>query len=226
MERCIEVGDCGYDAWDHTWAVEGGADLLAQHMMRIQAGLSMSGNYPLDNTLNALGPLVYYGEIDGPHYAFSFGYGTASWVLLDLVRRSVDAGATFEDAIGAVARGAFEGWYGHGRDGVERPGLDARMHAMLGADWEPLDAVMLALLSIGADDRIVDPVLKVPFLFEAWRYIQPGGVFRLGAGHAVDLAVVGIGFAHYRLHDDDGLGGTLRASTPTTAMEWAVVRVR
>ncbi|HSJ16160.1 MAG TPA: hypothetical protein VK939_17270 [Longimicrobiales bacterium] len=227
MKRCVELGDCGYDVWDYRWSVEGGADFLTQQLMRIELGFALNGNYSLDGIVsNALGPLIYYGDFEHPHYVFSEGYGASSWLLTDLLHRALAAGAAFDAAMGAIAMGALEGWYGKGRDGVQRPGLAARTRTLLGNDWEPLPATLQALLALGADDRISSGSLQVPFVSEAWNRIRPGGTFRLGDGLAIDVAVRGLTYGHYRIEDAAGLGGAIEAATPGAPMEWAIVRTR
>ena len=227
MKRCAEIGDCGADLWAYRWAVEGGADFLTQQQMRVQLGLSLNGNYPLDGPVSgSLGGLVYWGELLEPHYGFSDGYGSSGWFLTDLMYRAIAAGVPYEAAVGEVAMGAFEGWFGYGTNGVMRPGLATRSRAWFGPAWEPVPAAIEALLAIAADDRTGSASLRVPYVLEAWRRIAPGGEFVLGQSRSVVMQGRGLTFAYYKIIDADGLGGTIQLSARDAGLEWSILRIR
>ena len=226
MKQCVAAGDCGGDMWSYRWAVEGGADFLTQQMMRVEIGYTLGGNYPLDGPVaRSMGGTIYWGQDLTPHYGFSEGYGSASWLMTDLMHRAIAAGSSYEDAIGAIAIGALEGWFGNGRE-VTRTGLANRMRSIFGPGWEPAPAALQALLALGADDRATSADLQVPYVLEAWRHLRPGGQLRLGEGTSVRVQARGLTFAHYDVRDPTGLGGTLHLSAGDAELDWAIVRVR
>ena len=226
MRRCVQVGDCDYDIWNHSWAIEGGAELFNEITLASLYGFMLDGNYPVTGMIhNVLGTLFMVG--DPWHYWFSAGYASASWFLKDIMERAVVAGADRNAAMSAIARGSIEGWFGYReRGGVKRPGLTERMSTLLGQAWDPALAAPLAAVALAADDLTTNPVLQVPFLHNAWDQWKPSTTFVLGQGSGMDLTLIGVVFGHYRVQDPDGSGGSIQLAANVAGLEWRVVRVR
>jgi hypothetical protein len=226
MHRCVTLADCGYDFWYHRWAVEGGAELANEIMLAARYGYQPTGNHPISgNILNVLGTV--FGSGAPPHFSFDRGYATSSWFLKDVVQRMLDAGLTRAVALAAAARGSFEGWFGQRADGgPRRPGLQDRVSALTGTAWDPVTAALMGVITLGADDLTGRPDLQVPFLRNAWDYWAPSATFTLGDATTFATSLWGISFAHYRLVDPLGLGGSILIEAAVPGIEWGIVRVR
>jgi hypothetical protein len=224
MERCRTHNDCGYSYWNYRWAVEGGAELLTEHLMAQLLGFSFAGNHPYAGLIhNVFGFISSYGA-DTPHYNWDFGYGSVTWLLRDFVVRAVRAGASLEDAFAAVERGALEGWFGHQPGVPQALGLRGRMQQIVG-DFDPVPATLRALLTVAADDLTADPTLQAPFLLDAWDRVRAATSYQLDGAASTSVTVQGTTFAHFTITDPAGLGGSIELKS-AAPLEWAIVRLK
>lgn len=229
---CVETGKCGGGGADR-WAIEGGALFMAEEAQRIGKGrsftqnsswLDYSGDYPL---------LVGHSSIDS--WAFGRGYGSSEWFFRDLVWRLTQAGVPYETAMAAVNRGTEEGWNGYyfyGGSPTEPPlvgrreGLKGRISELLGHDWDPLDALLRAAISLAVDDLTANPELQNPSILRAWERMPPSATFRTGEGTRVVGSPEGWNFAYFRI-EESGRGGSLRMLTsPDNGVYWVLARTK
>ena len=201
-----------------TWAVEGGADYLANEALRRKAGGPLTG---------APEPVVYWNCCSVPLLSlwFNYGYVNSSWFLRDQVARAVVAGADYESALAAVSRGALEGWYGlapqRPAGAAPRGGLAARLTTLLGTAWNPLDAFEASVWSLGMDESPAPDVYQYP----AYTDYHYGIVGIIQAGTALAGTIEGDTFGHVEL-EDGGAGGAYRFNVAADGFVWAVGRVR
>jgi hypothetical protein len=144
-----------------------------------------------------------------------------------MVRR----GTPSDEALAQVARGAMEGWFGIDAAGVRRQGLADRMRAVLGAGWDPADAVLLWTLTQAADDQTDAAELNNPVYDHA---ADPGDPNAWQA--ATDEVQAGRGFAYqvtrgagtsfFVRMKDAGQGGTVSLSATVAGTRWMVARLK
>lgn len=211
------------------WGAEGGADLIAYEVLRRVAGVPWGANATVAQVGTSTGyarPMAQEAAASG---VLTLGYSDASSFQRDLVARLVDRGRPLLDAYREVSRGSLEDWFGVEPFGAQRLGLAARMRAVMDADWEPSTAILLYLLSQGADDRVNSTVLRNPFWMDAWRDF--GGDNRnleLRAGTGADVvanAALRMSGGVVRLVVSDGRAAvSLSSSEPD--VRWAIARTR
>lgn len=229
---CVETGKCGNGGADR-WAIEGGAVFMAEEALRIAKGSSFpqnsswqdySGNYPL---------LVGHTSIDS--WAFGRGYGSSEWFFRDVVWRLTQAGVPYEAATAAVNRGAEEGWNGYYTYGGsptepglvgQRKGLTRRIRELLGHDWNPLDALLRAAISLTVDDLTSNAELQNPSILRAWERMPASATLKTGEGTRIVGSPEGWNFAYFRIRET-GRGGSLRMrSSPENGVYWVVARTK
>jgi len=144
-----------------------------------------------------------------------------------MARRGVAA----DEALAQVSRGAVEGWYGTDAAGVRRQGLAARVRAVLGAQWEPADAVLLWTLTQAADDQTDFAELNNPVFDHAadpdndyaWKAaldeVQPGRSFAYQVQRSA-------GSSFFVRVKDGGSGGTVSLSASVEATRWMIARIK
>jgi len=226
---CTGLGIC-QDGPRSNWGMEGGAEYLAQESIRLSKGIRENAN---DQT-----PLFLYGSYSffgccaavGTGAAFGYGYGGASWFVRDLVTRLRSQGVDFATAVGAVSRGAVEGWYGQLVFGGVWPGggLSARLAPYFGANWDIVQIFLHGAASFALDDRVsATSGFGVPATLNSWQDLISGPEVRLmaGSGDRVVTQPAGTSFA-WVLLDDRFLGGVYSFTTGAPDVQWLLVRVR
>src|SRR3954447_7950387 len=214
------------------WALEGTADLVAMEVVRRSLGIGASANWgwqsrlrvPNDGVTYALQPADTRGRV-------SRGYYDAASFLQDVQLRMVRRGTSADEALSQVARGAVEGWYGVDGAGVRRTGLAERARAVLGAGWEPADAVLLWTLTQAADDQSDAPELNNAAYAAVSdndnAYAWKGAVDEVQAGRSFAYQVTrAAGSSFYVRVRDDGPGGILSLSANVGGTRWMVARIR
>jgi hypothetical protein len=214
------------------WAMEGTADLLAMDLVRRSLGISLTSNWGWENHLRGSNDAIAYAlQPADTRGRLSRGYYDAASFLQDVQVRMARRGVSADDALLQVARGAVEGWFGVDGAGVRRAGLATRVQAVLGADWQPADAVLLWTLTQAADDQGDSPELNNPVYASTSDSENPNAW-----KSAIDEVQVGRGFAYQvtrapgssffvRLKDD-GKGGTVSLSANVDGARWMIARVR
>jgi hypothetical protein len=214
------------------WAVEGGAALFQSELTRSVLGLPFLGNENYDG--------IAVGDARFPlsTYAYSVvnltaGYGDAASMLRDFVQRLVVSGMSFDAALREVLVGAMEGWYGINEEGIAAgPGLTARMRQRLGAQWEPVDALLDWTMSQAADDLTDNPrfqnlTVRRTMPATSTNMIRPHSLIRNGLAFSVRRPPGNTGVFEI----EDAAGGSYAAEgtvqgTPSDALEWLVLRIR
>ncbi len=225
MRQCATAGDCGSGTFQHRWAVEGIAEFLKQLALADRHGLGWSGNHSLSGRI--LGLLGKQSWVPGNGSPFDAGYDNSSWFFHDQLARGLRAGLPTDRLLQALARGAYDGWFGWRMDGgPARRGLVGRMAELRGAAWDPVVELLTGVLTLAADDRTASAALQFPWLENAWSRWPSSGLIDLGQGQALALRAAGLLFGYVRVNDAEGWGGSveLRASHPGVA--WGIVRVR
>lgn len=213
------------------WAMEGTADLVAMDLVRRYLGVSLSSNWnwqsrllaPNDGITFALVPFDTRGQL-------SRGYYDAASFLQDVQVRMVRHGASADDALAQVARGAVDGWYGIDAAGVRRQGLADRVSAVLGAGWDPADAVLLWTLTQAADDQTNAPELNNPVYANvadpSSQYAWKPAVDEVQAGKSFAYQVTrNAGSSFFVRVKDDGRGGTVALSASVAGTRWMIARL-
>lgn len=214
------------------WAMEGTADLVAMDLVRRSLNVGLTANWDWQSALRGGGSAMTYAlEPFQTRGRLSSGYFDAASFLRDVQLRLSRSGLPSDDALATVARGAVEGWFGIDGAGVRRPGLAERVRAVLGAAWEPADAVLLWTLTQAADDQTQAAELNNPVYANA---ADPDGEYAWKP--AVDDVQAGRSFAYevrrnpgssffVRLKDD-GRGGTFSASSSVDGTRWMIARLK
>lgn len=214
------------------WAMEGTADLLAMEIVRRSLGIGATSNWGWQDRLKGQNDAIAYAlQPADARGRLSRGYYDAASFLQDVQLRMVRRGAAADEALAQVARGAVEGWYGIDGAGLRRTGLATRVRAVLGATWDPADAVLLWTLAQAADDRTDAPELNNPVYASVSDDDQP-----LAWKPAVDELQAGKSFAYqvsrpagssfYVRMKDSGTGGTLALGAGTSGARWMLARIR
>jgi len=219
-------------AFGPAWAMEGTADLVSMDLVRRSLGVGLTSNWNWQDRLRAPNPGITLAlqPIDTKGRV-SRGYYDAASFLQDVEVRMVRRGATPDEALAQVARGAVEGWYGTDAAGVRRTGLAARVRAVLGAAWEPADAVLLWTLTQAADDQtdfadLNNPVydhVADPESSYAWKAaldeVQPGHAFAYQVARTA-------GSSFFVRVKDGGSGGTVSLSASVESTRWMIARLK
>jgi hypothetical protein len=211
------------------WITEGLAFLLGSEAIRRFIGVEFLANTrwrELGEPLRSSS--LWHEALRGEN--IERGYSDAGSLLRDLTTRIVERqGTSLDDALRTVLRGGLEGWYGCGLTACSWPGLEGRMRAALGADWNLADGILTYALSQALDDLIPSEVFRnrtfhtaraLPGEVGHWRAhatVEPG------RGHFAEFLVNAGGTGH--LVVTDSIGGTLRLSG-SVPLEWKIVRVR
>jgi hypothetical protein len=219
----------GSGSYFTVWSVEGGADLLALEAVRRYASVPWGANRSLasfqDGAADA--PLRMEMAASGNIHA---GYTDASSFLRDLVARLVTSGVSLDDALGEVARGSLDDWFGYDQNGGRRVGLVQRMQALTASNWEPGSALLLYTLAHGADDLTSNPALQNPFFQRVGvePYRTGFGSARLGAGavttvHSAQRPSTATGLLQLV---DAGNGSSFTTSADHPHVAWAIARIQ
>ncbi|HEU4455373.1 MAG TPA: hypothetical protein VFR81_20090, partial [Longimicrobium sp.] len=214
------------------WAMEGTADLLAMDLVRRSLGVGLTSNWDWQSAIRTGGSgLTYAMEPYGTRGRLAGGYMDAASFLRDVQLRLTRSGAAADDALAAVARGAVEGWFGTDAAGVRRQGLAERARAVLGAGWDPAEAVLLWTLTQAADDQTQAAELNNPVYARAadpdGEYAWKPAVEDLQAGRSFAYEVRRTpGSSFFVRLKDDGRGGTFSASSTTDGTRWMIARVK
>lgn len=219
-------------AFGPTWAMEGTADLVSMDLVRRSLGVSLTGNWNWQDRLrtpnNAITLALLPADTRG---RVSRGYSDAASFLQDVQVRLARRGMAADEALAQVARGAVEGWYGTDAAGVRRQGLAERVRAVLGATWEPADAVLLWTLTQAADDQTDFAELNNPVFHHAadpenayaWKAaldeVQPGRSFAYQVQRSA-------GSSFFVRVKDGGSGGTVSLSASVEGTRWMIARLR
>lgn len=215
------------------WGVEGGANLISYEVIRRIAGAPLAGNYDWRNPGADPFRAYYALRAQSSSGDFTGGYDGTMPFLRDLVIRRVQKGEAVDAALREVSRGALEGWSGIDALGSRRAGLVGRMRSLLGAGWEPEDALLTCTLSVVGDDRNPGAVYQDPASLRVWD-VRPGeygwhpdGIVGGGSGAAV-TATRPYGSPGYSYLVDGGSGVRVRlaSSVPEQGMRWMVMRVK
>ncbi|HEX9938208.1 MAG TPA: hypothetical protein VGB15_13830 [Longimicrobium sp.] len=219
-------------AFGPAWAMEGTAELMAMELVRRSLGVSLTANWNWQDRLRSANPAITLAlQPADTRGRLSRGYADAASFLQDVQVRLARRGMAADAALAQVARGAVEGWYGTDVAGVRRQGLAARVRAVLGAGWEPADAVLLWTLTQAADDQtdfaeLNNPVydhVADPDNAYAWKAaldeVQPGRTFAYQVQRSA-------GSSFFVRVKDGGSGGTVSLSASVEGTRWMIARLK
>jgi hypothetical protein len=233
-----------------TWSIEGTADLLGWWMVGRYNGIQPNSNWDWARSMDQPSLAPYALLAASTRDNFTQGYASAASFCLDLVSRMVKEGASWDAALAAVVRGSLDGWHGYSSTGAKRVGLASRVRPVLGAAWEPGDALLTWALSQAVDDVSPSEVFQNrtflsasagPTPMQGWgapAILRTGGTatrVNYGAvaevwGNAATVSPV-YGSPNYVLIEDEGQGGAYSLSAasngaPLASVSWALVRYR
>ncbi len=207
------------------WALEGGADLIRQEIMRGLAAEPLGSNLDpdtpaatsyLDRLLRNL--RVASGRI-------RHGYGQTAGLLRHLYLEAAVGQGRYDAALAAVLQGSLEGWFGSPDPTFAGPGLSARLGEIV-PGFEPVDAVLRYALANAVDDRTTRPSLQNRTVRDAWRksagsnfvpaveLTGPGGVTLSGEAGSVG----------YLYLEHDGVPARLALEADVEGVRWMIVR--
>jgi hypothetical protein len=218
-----------------SWAIEGGATLLAQEMIRDQLGIPFTRNTLFDAS-TPQDPAFPLGSYGFRVRNFTFGYSDGASMLRDFVERLVRAGLPFDDALQVVLLGAMEGWYGINEENQQHGrGLTFRMRNVLGQTWNPTDALLQWTMSEAADDltsnKTYQNLTKRSYSpSTSTNNIRPDAVIVPGTSVSVSRAPGTTGVFEI----DGSVGSTYRATNGATRtilplvspLEWLLLRIQ
>jgi hypothetical protein len=211
------------------WAAEGGADLIAQEVVREHLGIRPLQPLTLDDRLDTAAQQRFYYSVGAlARGSIGAGYNDAAGFLRYLVEARVQRGEAYEQALAEVVTGAVEGLYGFDSKGVRRTGLASRMRSRLGPSWNPGDAMLRYALALAVDELTADPSLQsLSFSgLSGSRYTsRPDYTF---SGERSQDARFTRGFQSvgYVFLGSPGPGGVYTASTNAEESGWMLVRYR
>lgn len=212
------------------WAGEGGADFVSLDVVRRYLNVGLQSNWNWSAALHDLGnPLVLALEPASARGRLAGGYFDASSFMRDLQVRLVRRGMPVDAALGEVAQGALEGWFGLDGAGVRRRGLTERMRAALGGAWEPADAALLWTLAQAADEQTGNPDLNNLVFRSAvdgddrfkWEPAAPDLVAGGAEAHRVAAPAGGVFWVRVRSE-----GGGVVAARADVPARWMIARIR
>jgi len=208
-----------------TWALEGGADLVRQEILRDLSLQPLAGNRDanepatniyLDRLLRNL--RVANGRIRD-------GYGQTAGFLRHLFLDATRAGALYESALTAVLLGALEGWHRSTNPIHSGDGLTGRLSAIV-PGFDPTAAVLTYALANAADDRTANGGLQNHSVLESWRE-SPGSTFvpaaELGGPGGVTMSREP-GSVGYVYVEHDGAPMSLSLEADIAEVRWMMVR--
>ena len=208
-----------------TWALEGGADLVRQEILRDLSPEPLAGNR--DATVSPTNMYLdrLFRNLKVANGRIRAGYGQTAGFLRHLFLDATRAGALYEPALSAVLVGALEGWYRPSEPIWAGDGLTGRMSAIVD-DFEPSRAVLAYALANAADDRTGNRELQNHSVLESWRESE-GSTF-VPAAHLDGVGEVTVsreaGSVGYVYVDHDGAPMSLSLETDVAAVRWMMVR--
>ncbi len=208
-----------------SWALEGGADLVRQEVLR---GLSLqplagnrdasqpAANIYLDRMLRNL--RVATGRIRD-------GYGQTAGFLRQLFLDATRAGSLYEPALSAVLLGALEGWYPSTDPTYSGDGLAGRLGA-IAPGFDPTRAVLLYALANAADDRTKNADLQNHTVLDSWREslgsrFVPEADVGTGGGVTLSRESGSVGYVYF---EHDGTPARLSLEADIPEVRWMMVR--
>lgn len=207
------------------WALEGGADLVRQEILRDLSLQPLAGNRdasvpPTNVYLDRL-----YRNLRAANGRIRAGYGQTAGFLRHLFLEATRAGALYEPALSAVLRGALEGWYRSADPATGGAGLEGRMGAILDG-FDPAEAVLAYALANAADDRTENDGLQNHSVLESWRESEgstfvPAAEIRGAGGVTVSREAGSVGYVYVT---NEGGPTSLSLETDIPEMRWMVVR--
>lgn len=216
--------------WVPRWGLEGGADLVANELLRTALGLPLDPELPPTSAgVLATPEAVLAYHLTGGRGRIPVGYFETEPLLRDLLLRAVDAGASYEVALTAVSRGAVDGWWGV--DATGNPplgGLVPRVRELLGSGWEPVSGVFTWVLSNALDERTGSVTYRNPSIREAWRGKGSSGFAPDGEIHSAGTLETGrrSGGAGYLYVDSSTPSFLAVRSDAGAGVRWMVARAR
>jgi hypothetical protein len=222
----------GYFSSSQKWGQEGAVQFAAEEILRRTHGVNFEANLPIEQVIGRDAAVTVRPHRQGVIYHLLFGdgfAGSSSWFLRDLVWRAMQRGASYDEAVHAVLRGAYDGWYGlvNTPAGVrQQVSLHARMEPLLGVGWNPVDALLRAAGSLVADDRSPAADLQHPTFRRAWEpHYLPLAEFPAGESAWLVGKLADYGYGYLRL-TGYAEGGVLHFEPGQSGSEWLLVRLR
>jgi len=221
-------------AWSFTdWAIEGGANLAAEELIRIDRGDAFTANALTPGLYPIIGSFGWFTTVPAAR-SFQEGYERSSWFLRFLAHQLVDQGGLSErEAIGLVTRNSLNGWYGLNA-GDASMGLVHNVREILGPSWEPVDALLETILAQAADDRNPNPFFQIPSVRDA----SQSSIYRgWSRTHGEDKTTVAAGSGQrHELNSHQGLlvyfeidsdvhGGSYEYFSSIDGIEWMMLRI-
>lgn len=208
-----------------TWALEGGADLVRQEVLRDLSLQPLAGNRDASEPVTNIYLDRLLRNLRVANGRIRAGYGQTAGFLRHLFLDATRAGALYEPALSAVLLGALEGWHRSTDPTFAGDGLAGRMASIL-PGFEPAEAVLAYALANAADDRTANAHLQNHSVLESWR--ESGGstfvpAARLEAAGRVTVSreAGSVGYVYVE-HRGDPM--SLSLETDVAEVRWMVVR--
>lgn len=151
-----------------SWALEGGADLVKQEILRGLAAEPLAPNLDADAAAGDPFTQRWLRNLRAATGDIRAGYGETAGLLRYLYVQTAVVHGRFDQALPAVLRGSLEGWYASADPAFGGPGLGARLGEIV-EGFDPVESVLAYALANAVDDRTANRRLQNHAVREAWR---------------------------------------------------------
>lgn len=151
-----------------SWALEGGADLVKQEILRGLAAEPLAPNLDADAAPGDPFTQRWLRNLRAATGDIRAGYGETAGLLRYLYVQTAVVHGRFDRALPAVLRGSLEGWYPSPDPVFPGPGLGERLGAIV-EGFDPVEAILAYALANAVDDRTANKRLQNHAVREAWR---------------------------------------------------------
>lgn len=207
------------------WALEGGADLIRQEILRELARRPLAGNHDATERATNIYLDRFFRSLRVAEGDIRAGYGESAGLLRHFFLEASRVGVPYEDALGAVLLGSLEGWFPSTRPQAPGDGLAGRLGLLL-PGFEPAEEVLSYALANAADDRTSIPGLQNRSILETWREshassFTPEATLDGSGTIRIDREAGAVGYVYVR---NTGTPSRLEVHGENGAVRWMVVR--
>lgn len=207
------------------WALEGGADLVRQEILRELARRPLAGNHDATEPAANIYLDRFFRSLRVAEGDIRAGYGESAGLLRHFFLEASRVGVPYEDALGAVLLGSLEGWFPSTLPQAPGEGLAGRLGPLL-SGFEPAEEVLSYALANAADDRTQVPDLQNRSILETWREshassFTPDATLDGFGTIRIDRQAGAVGYVYVRTR---GTSSRLDVEGGTDGVRWMVVR--
>ena len=219
----------GFTGAADTWAIEGGADLAVNEVMRRRANLTLTSNWVWASSVFNDTPADAFTHLAMANGTFTGGYAPAAAFLQHNVVSRVRAGADVDAAVSHVLKSSLQGWYGYGFTSQLANGFVSAMRDME-VSFEPGDALLRWTMSQAIDDLTSSTSLQN----HTYRSVQsahpqfgwrPSGELTATAGVGLNVTRQQ-GSPAYVYLNNDAAAGTYVLTSTVPGVKWMIARYR